>query len=187
MWKLGSRRGAADSVTLVLMVVSFLAMGGLMYWLSKTAEPTQVEIPEEEMESTTVVVAAADFGIDPMSHTVSDIRIPNLEVASRLGDFAFWVQVPTQAPDGTMLNTPYLVKMDSTVAGTLDVRLRAGDRVTVEGVVFEMTDSVLADWTAAGAINEGNRIEAEFASSFLQASVVEVPRRSGGGAGGEQN
>ncbi len=182
MWKLGSRRGAADSVTLVLMVVSFLAMVGLMYWLSQTAEPTQIEIVEEEPESTTPVVPAVDFGVDPMSHNVSDIRIPNLEVASRLGDLAFWVQVPTQAPDGTMLNTPYLVKMDSTVAGTLEVRLRAGDRVTVEGIVFEMSDSVLADWTAAGAINEGNRIEAEFASSFLQASVVEARQPSGGAA-----
>ena len=117
-----------------------------------------------------------------MSHNLSDIRIPGLEVASRLGDLAFWVQVPTQAPDGTMLNTPYLVKMDTIVAGTIDVRLRAGDRVTVEGIVHEMTDSVLADWTAAGAIHEGNRIEAEFASSFLQASVVELPRPSGGAA-----
>ena len=184
MRKLDSRRGAADSVTLILMVVSFLAMVGLMYWLSQNAEPTQVEIIDDEPESRTPVVSASEFGIDPMAHTVSDIRIPNLEVASRLGDMAFWVQIPVEAPDGSILNQPYLVKMDSTVSATVEVRLRPGDRVTLEGVVFEMTDSILSDWEAAGAINQGNRIEAEFATDFLEAHVVEVSGQAGGAAPG---
>jgi hypothetical protein len=56
--------------------------------------------------------------------------------------------------------------------------------VTLEGVVFEMTDSILSDWEAAGAINQGNRIEAEFATDFLEAHVVEVSGQAGGAAPG---
>ena len=47
-----------------------------------------------------------------------------------------------------------------------------------------MTDSILSDWEAAGAINQGNRIEAEFATDFLEAHVVEVSGQAGGAAPG---
>ena len=40
MATLGSRRGFADKLSLPLMIVSFLILGGFLYWLSVTAQPT---------------------------------------------------------------------------------------------------------------------------------------------------
>jgi len=42
MATLGSRRGFADKLSLPLMVLSFVILGGFLYWLNITAEPTEV-------------------------------------------------------------------------------------------------------------------------------------------------
>lgn len=181
MSKFGSRRGAADSLTMILMVVAFVAMAGLMYWLSQNAEPTSIEVPDEEPEVRIEIVAAVDFGSDPLSYAGREFRLPGVEVASRLGDQAFWVQIPVQAPDGTMLTTPFLVKMDSATA--TGIRVRSGETVAIEGTVVQMNDSILNAWEAAGAINSGNRIEAEFASEFFQATKVDLSSSGGSGGG----
>jgi hypothetical protein len=169
---------------MVLMVVAFVSMVGLMYWLSQNAEPSAVAMPQEEaVEDRLETVSAADFGMDPMAYSDREIRLPGVSVASRLGSQSFWIQVPRQAQDGTIVNQPYLVHMDSTVYST--VRVSAGETVAVEGIVIPMSDSILSAWEAAGAFdNPSNRIEAEFATDFIQASAVEI-RTPSGTSGGE--
>ena len=51
MVSFGSRRGFADRLSLPLMVVAFLAVGGFLYWLNITAQPTEVAVAEEPGET----------------------------------------------------------------------------------------------------------------------------------------
>ena len=47
--------------------------------------------------------------------------------------------------------------------------------MTVVGTVFMMSDSILSSWDEQGVFGgEGDRIVAEFATSFLEARVVEA-------------
>ena len=174
----GSRRGAADSMSLILMVLSFLAMIGLMFWLSQNAQTTASLIPVEEdpVEARLETVALGDFAMNPMGYTDQAIRLANLSVASRLGNHAFWISVPQGAGE-----IPFLIHMDSTVYSNL--RVSAGETVSIEGMVMVMTPETLDEWEAAGAWeNPTNRIEAEFASEYFHATVVEVAGAPTGGA-----
>lgn len=222
----GSRRGAVDSLNLPLMILAFLIVGGFLYWLSITAEGTEVQIveeePEEEVIPTSAIVAASDFFASPTNYEGDTIEVTGARVASRLGPKAFWV-----GPD----DNPYLVKIDETLlnppadtmaADTMGADTMAAeeteaeapeeaqpadsvpadsvpagpmvqteDRVNIIGTVHLMNDSVLSAWDSLGVFrNEGDRLVAEFATSFLQAlRVRQQPGRQqqgqGGGTGGE--
>ncbi len=177
MATLGSRRGFADKLSLPLMIVSFLILGGFLYWLSVTAEPTEVAIAEEttdEGPGASAILALDDFLANPEGQLDAVVEITGARVASRLGTQAFWI-----GPD----DRPYLVKMGPEVieAGT-DVLVES--IVNITGTVFMMSDSVLTAWDGQGVFsNEGDRIVAEFATSFLEAALVE-PMGGGGGANG---
>jgi hypothetical protein len=177
MATLGSRRGFAEKLSLPLMLVSFIIVGGFLYWLSITAEPTEVEIVEEptdEGSGASAILSVDDFLANPEGQFDAVVEVTRARVASRLGAQAFWI-----GPD----DSPYLVKMGPEV-------LEAGTQVLVEsvvnivGTVFPMSDSVLTSWDTLGVFtNPGDRIVAEFATSFLQARSVE--NVSGGGGTGE--
>lgn len=168
-----SRKGAAQNMTLPLMLLAFALMAGFMYWLSITAEPTEVAIVEETTPSVAdgASVAWADFAMDPESYVEQRITIPGLEVASLLGSQAFWAQLPNE--------TPYLVKLgESLVADSTSVV--SGDLGDFTGRVHLMSDSVLNAWEAAGAFTDPvNRIEAEFATSFFEAESVTMASPGG--------
>lgn len=177
MASMGSRRGFADKLSLPLMIVSFLVLGGFLYWLNITAEPTEVAIVEEttdEGPEAGSVLTVDDFLANPEGQIDATVRVTGARIASRLGSQAFWI-----GPD----DQPYLVKMAPQL-------VEAGRPVLVESVVnltgsvHMMSDSVLASWDTLGVFgNEGDRIVAEFATSFLEATNMETV--SGGGGGGE--
>lgn len=168
-----SREGAAQSATLPLMVISFVLIGGFMYWLSVTAEPTQVAIVEEDDDAATgAAVPWSTFGADPESHEGQTVTVSGVPVSSRLGTQAFWAELPNE--------TPYLVKFGSQLVAD-SVTVSAGDRGDITGTVHMMSDSVLDAWEAAGAFSDPvNRIEAEFATSFLEAETFRVAPSGGG-------
>lgn len=182
MAETGTSRTSQTGRKALLMTVAFLLIGGFLWWLSITAEPTSVAIVEEEESAdddpAVPTVELAAFSTDPRQYEGQQIRLRNVPVASMLGQQAFWFQLSNQ--------TPYLVKVDSTLAAAgVDVRTR--DRIErVVGTVHVMSDSVLDAWDAQGAFtNETQRIEAEFATSFLQATSLDIaPRQGGGGSGG---
>lgn len=176
MATLGSRRGFADKLSLPLMIVSFLILGGFLYWLSVTAEPTEVAIVEEttdEGPGASAILALEDFLANPEGQLDAIVEVTGARVASRLGTQAFWI-----GPD----DRPYLVKMGPEVieAGT---EILVESVVKITGTVYMMSDSVLTDWDGMGVFsNEGDRIVAEFATSFLEAVSIEAV--GGGGAAG---
>ncbi len=177
MATLGSRRGFADKLSLPLMIVSFLILGGFLYWLSITAQPTEVAIAEETTDEGTrasAILAMTDFLANPEGQIDAVVEVTGTRVASRLGTQAFWI-----GPD----EGPYLVKMspDLVAAGT---EVLVESIVNITGTVFMMSDSVLNSWDGLGVFSsEGDRIVAEFATSFLEAVEIQAIGGGGGGTG----
>jgi hypothetical protein len=159
------------------MFVSFIIVGGFLYWLSVTAEPTEVAIVEEstdEGSGASTILSAADFLANPEGQIDAVVEVTGARVASRLGAQAFWI-----GPD----DRPYLVKMSPALVET-GPQIRVQSVVDITGTVFMMSDSVLTSWDSLGVFtNPGDRIVAEFATSFLEARAVQS--MPGGGGGGE--
>ena len=178
MVTLGSRRGSADRLSLPLMVLSFIMLGGFLYWLNVTAEPTEVTIVEEstdEGSGASAILAVDDFLANPEGQLNAVVEVTGARVASRLGAQAFWI-----GPD----DRPYLVKMGPGVvaAGT---QVLVESVVNITGTVYMMSDSVLTSWDGLGVFgNEGDRIVAEFATSFLEAVTIQTMGSGTAGAGG---
>lgn len=182
MPKNDSRRGATNLGT-PLMIVAFVVIGGFMYWLSEqaAAERAQRAIEEEPVEDTTPsvrVVAPGDIQMDASPFMGEEIRINATNVASLLGQQGFWLETPS--------GSPFLISKGPEVMAS-GVTITPGTPVTVVGTVHEMNDSTLTAWTEAGTIAEGDRIVAEFATHFIEATNVVTPEGSGqpGGAGGQ--
>ena len=167
MATLGSRRGFADKLSLPLMIVSFLILGGFLYWLNVTAEPTEVAIEEDvesEGPSASAILALDDFLANPEGQIDAVVEVTGARIASRLGTQAFWI-----GPD----DRPYLVKMGAELveAGT---EILVESTVNITGSVFMISDSVLTSWDELGMFaNEGDRIVAEFAERFVEIRLIE--------------
>jgi len=183
MGTFGSRRGAADKLTLPLMILAFVAVGGFLYWLNITAQPTEINMEEGPVETESgadVSVPLVDFLGDPAMYAGQVVEVTHARVASRLGSQAFWI-----GPDAT----PFLVKMAPALveAGT-EVMLES--TVTVVGTVGTLDNAMLEEWDAAGAFpSEGDRIVAEFAvgSPFIEATAIITPAAAGGEGDGSGN
>lgn len=179
----GSRRSG-----LILMIAAFVVMGGFLYWLSVNAESATVAIEESAADTTeedpmVPTVELSTFSANPGEYQDELIRLRNLRVASELGAEAFWFELASE--------DPYLVKLDSTLVAE-GITVSSGDVARrIEGRVRVMSDSVLDAWEAGGAFTaETDRIEAQYATTFIEANVVDVEStsgdggESGGGSGG---
>lgn len=174
MPKNGSRRGATNLGT-PLMIVSFLVIAGFLYWLSAEAarERAMQEVEEVAAEDTmpaVETVPVGDLEMDGTPYVGQEVRIARTNVASTLGEQGFWLEAPS--------GNPFLVSMGPEVQAA-GVSVTPGNPVTVTGVVHEMNDSVLTAWVEGGSIAEGDRIVAEFATHYVEATEVES---MGGGA-----
>ena len=179
MASFGSRKGASGTGSLVLVIMTFVVVGGFLVWLNIQAAETEVAVVEDtsggsDEAASAPVVEAAVFGSDPMANSGGVFRINGLAVQSNVGSQAFFVEMPNQSG-------PYLVKMGPRVVAD-SVSVVSGSRVSVVGRVYAMSDSVADDWVASGAITENDRILATFAESFLEA--VDIIVAGGGGADG---
>ena len=165
---LGSRRGSADQLSLPLMILAFVLVGGFLFWLNRTAEPTELAIEEaapEMVHGASAILTIEDFLANPVGQVDAVVEVNGARIASRLGTQAFWIG-PNEAP--------YLVKMaPGLVEAGQEVMVES--MVTVVGTVYMMSDSILSAWDEQGVFaNAGDRIVAEFATSFLEARVIEA-------------
>lgn len=166
---LKSRVGAARLGT-PLMLLCFLAMGGFLYWLSVTAEPTEVVVEEgvaEELGGN--VVAFADFSAGTDTYLGQEITLQRIAVTSLLGPHGVW----TNLEDAQA--TPYLLHFSESALAD-SVEMASGGLLSVTGTVMAMSDSVLDAWEAAGAFpQESDRFQAGFAEDFLEVTSVADP------------
>lgn len=153
-----------------LMLLSFVLIGGFLFYLNQASKATVVEVvqaneDEEETAAPARELTWAEFMAAPESFQGERVRLADLEVVSRVGAAAFWVETPA--------GSYYLVRMvPDLIARGVDVA--PGQRATVTGTVHMMGDSVLNAWLAEGYISEGQRAEAEFAISFLEVDRLTV-------------
>lgn len=154
----------------VLAVVAVLGVIGFFFWISSAAQPAEMVAISEGPDTTEAAAAGLTGEVVTLEQIAAntdtlqgrDLVLQDVEVAAAMGQQAFWVDLPNQQP--------FLIKMNSAAA----MPVQSGDVVDVAGQIRTMTDSVVADWTASGAISENQRAEALFAQSFLEARLVQA-------------
>jgi len=178
-----AKKTDSSKLTLPLMLGAFLIVGGFLYWLNISAKSVGVEVAEAVEEApaepgaTGRTVQLAEVATAPAQFQGERVRLANLDVASRMGNFAFWVE----APGGNL----FLVRMLPDVLAE-GVSVTSSSFVTAEGLVHAMTDSVIDAWSAEGLItSDGQRAEASFAMAYLEADRVTVRDGSGGDDDGD--
>jgi hypothetical protein len=180
-----SRRGAVN-MGMPLMIVAFLIMLGFLYWLSLQARAQKAEEAVKMQEAAAekantypdaASVMGAELQQDASPLVGKLVKTEPLPVASRLGTQGFWVELPNK--------NPFLVSMDDSLRAD-SISVQAGQKVTVVGTIWAMSDSALNSWVSSGTIGEGDKLAAEFATHYLQAVHVQVMKEGvpvGAGAG----
>jgi len=87
------------------------------------------------------------------------VRVNGLNVQSKLGTKAFWVQLPNK--------NPFLIVTAE------DSPVQNGQTVDVVGTVKQMNPATLNEWVTSGRINENQKLEAEFATEYIEAAAVQ--------------
>jgi hypothetical protein len=187
MLNLGSRRGAAEKAALPLMIVAFVGIAGFLYWLNVTAVGTTsavVTVAEEDAFADAIPITTAALETNPLQFEGAQLRIPDVTVVSRVGDQAFWTQLPN--------NETFFVKMGPELTqDSVPVTVSSGETANyVVGVLRIMDDSTLDAWEAQGAFDNTptGRLEAEFADIFLELVHIDMSAPEAGeseGAGTE--
>jgi hypothetical protein len=149
-------------LTVPLMIVAVLLIGGFVYWLNISTEAVRVAIAEEEQaaaaaaeEAEATPVAAADFAEEPAEYVGQFIRLNGLPVFNQMGPEAFTVLLPT--------DMIYLIHVEG------GAMVSPGATASVTGTVEIMNDSVLDAWEARGALNATQREEAGISETFFEA------------------
>ncbi|MEJ2218414.1 MAG: hypothetical protein P8099_17560 [Gemmatimonadota bacterium] len=159
------------------MILSLILIAAFMTWLGLESKPTEVTVQTNEEGApegaAAPVVPLDSFSLHPDQYVGQEIQLQNVQAQSSMGPQAYWLDMPT--------NVPFLLKADSSLAASGDFAMESGTRYNVLGRVIAMSDSVLNAWQQSGAIgSEGERMQAEFATAFIEASQVQ---RTGGASG----
>lgn len=154
-------QASSGKLSLPLMIVAFLTVAGFVYWLSVTAQPTEIPVAEEEEPalelSLTVFQTRADEVVGQR------VRLPEVDVAATLGMQAFWFEFP----DGNI----YLTRIGPVLVQD-GVQVEDGDRLRITGEVQAMTEDVLDGWVNQGVIPSDARDMAAFAQTFIEADEL---------------
>ncbi len=170
MVKLGSRKGAGGASSMILMVLAFAGIGGFLYWLNQSAEPSGVAVDEEPEAVATAtggtLVTFEQFAANPGGYAGQEISVPGVPVVSLLGAHAFWTELD--------VNRPFLVRVSPELV-TQGLTFTQGATATIQGTVVQMTPTILDAWEAGGSFTDPvQRLEAEFAETFFDATAVDV-------------
>jgi hypothetical protein len=165
------RRGSGGQLTIVWMALAIVLVAGFLFWLAAASEPSNMVAIQEgrddaapTMTDAPTRVAIDEFAAAPADYQNRNIELQNVTVASPIGQHAFWIDVGR--------GQPFLVRMTPEVVAE-GRALRGGEVVTISGPVLARTDSVIAAWEQQGVItSEGQRMEVEFATTFLEARRV---------------
>lgn len=151
-----------------LAVISVLA---LMFWLASQEEGTGPVVMESDTTGA-VAQAAEDAGVEvvqltaiaaaPADYAERNVQVEAAEVAATLGPRAFWANIPGQ--------NPFLVVVAED-AGDASM-IAAGQEINLRGTVADVTEAKVDEWIAAGAVNQGARDEATFATHAFMAERI---------------
>lgn len=178
-------RKSGRGVAWLWMILALIMMAGFLTWLGVESKPTEVTVQTND-EGITPAEAAAPlipldtFSLHPEQYLGQTIRLPAVQAQSSLGKEAYWLDMPSQVP--------FLLKADSALVASGSFTMETGTSYYVMGRVLAMDDSVLSAWEASGAIQgEGERMQAEFATDFIEASIVRPVNGQSGTPGAGQD
>lgn len=169
-----SRRGAS-SLGMPLMILAFAVIGGFLYWLNGQASQEMAErqayadsvaAAEEAERNRPPLIQAERIQMDATPFEGDAIRLANVPVASPLGQQGFWLEMPN--------GNPFLVSLSDEARAVAPSGVATGDLASLTGTVMPIGDSVLTAWTEAGTISDGDRLAAEFATHFIEATEFTV-------------
>lgn len=166
------QREKAGQNTWIWMAIAILAVAALLFWLAsqeKAEAPVVMEDDSTEaVETDTTGAAGGGETVDlvalagaPTSYMGRTVVIEDVDVASNLGERVFWANVSGQ--------NPFLVMVEDDAG---DASIDTGDTVDLEGTVEEVTESVVDEWIADGALRENARDEATFATHYLRVTEI---------------
>ena len=169
-----SRRGASN-LGVPLMLLSFALMGGLLYWLAITAEPTEIVIVEEEPEEifTGTVLDAAVLETPAITgYEGLEVRVADVTYAQAVGPAQFFVNLPQ--------GSPFLIRMsDQMIADSV---AQPSGVVTITGMLYPMTDSVKTAWNEDGTVTAAEQPLVDFAAHYIEATEITTGAPSAAGA-----
>src|SRR5688572_10457412 len=136
-------------------LVGLMGCGG-----GEEVEEVPAEAPEVEAPAgpAATEVQALQLQTGAAALAGQQVRVNGLKVVSSLGDRAFWIELPNKNPFLVITQEPTNVSQQATV--------------DVVGRVVVMTPEILNEWVSSGRITENQRLEAEFATEFLEADQV---------------
>ena len=159
-------RDKGGNLTWLWALLAVLAVIGLMVWLaSQDVEEGPVAVEEESAvvaEGATTGAEAAELtaiAAAPATFEGRPVQVNGVNVAASLGTRTFWADVPGA--------NPFLVVLAPAVANPEAAAI--GSTVGLQGTVVPVTPELISEWVQQGALNEGARAEAEFATHAIQA------------------
>jgi len=164
----------SGALNLPLMILAFLLMGGFLYWLNISSEPSQLAVAEENsaerLRADSRPVSPAVLGAEASDYVDELVRVSNIRVNSLFGTQGFWFLVPTE--DEEMAD--YLVRLDPNFFPA-DFQVVPGDIMTVTGRVTAMSEDVITVWEGQGVFTEeGQRGRVADLETYIAAAHIEI-------------
>jgi hypothetical protein len=155
-WHRASNRLAVSMMTVGL--IGLAACGGGEEAEAPAEEPAAAAPAAPAMPEATVV-ESMQLQTGAAGLAGQTVRVNGLQVQSPLGTKAFWVALPNK--------NPFLIVTaeDATVSN--------GQTVDVVGTVRQMNPTTLNEWVTSGRITENQKLEAEFATEYIEAQAVQ--------------
>lgn len=162
-----SRLGVAN-LSLPLMLLTFVGIGGFLWWLNLKSESVEIEVVEATGPVNTGGAAFTPVTEDDLREAErfvgQTVRAADMAVAGQVGTQAFFLDLP---------DLPFLVMLSEELVaqGTPIPR----GQVTVTGPILAMTDSIMNDWMGRALVPASDQILLEFSTHFIEARSVEAP------------
>jgi hypothetical protein len=158
----------AGNLAWLWALIAVLSVAGLMAWLAVQSDRTTTAALVQEQPGERRArggpaaerVEIAALAANPDTYQGERIQV-DAAVAAQLGPRAFWGDVRGA--------NPFLI-VATEGAGLAGVQ--AGNVYTVQGMVVTVTESAVDRWVAEGAVGEGARDEATFATHALLVDEV---------------
>lgn len=161
----------SGALNIPLMIVAFLAIGGFLYWLNITSEPTELAVAEENRAANlpqAAPVSPVEFAEGPEQYEGERIRIPNIAIRDIMGLNLLWFHLADEE------ETPYLVRVDRRFVDE-DIQVLRDDVISLSGTVHAMSDSVITAWEDLALFTEeGQRAVVEAQATFIEADQIDL-------------
>lgn len=157
--------------------IAIITVGLFLGWLATREPDTAVAVTEPGEPTADTIAgeapAAPPTAIQPdqLSGAAArdligqNVELSSVPITSTLGPQLFWIELPG--------GSPFLVKLDEALVGR-GTQVQAGRSARIVGRVLNKDEALLEQWQQAGVLrNEGDRMQAEYGTTYIEASQVQ--------------